>query len=100
MEQGTSQARVPNTSSKPPGFVATALAVSRAVEESKDGISFVVDMSWDLVEASWRAMTADQDYPLDPNEVQTFRLTFERLPAEWNRGYPELRFVQVSLAPL
>jgi hypothetical protein len=35
--------------------------------------------------------------PLDPNEVQTFRLTFEHLPAEWNRGYPELRFVQVSL---
>ena len=72
MEHGTSQARVPNSSSKPPGFDVTALAVARAVEESKDGISFVVDMSWDLVEASWRAMTADQAYPLDPNEAVNY----------------------------
>ncbi|MGE0404929.1 MAG: hypothetical protein AB7O65_01420 [Candidatus Korobacteraceae bacterium] len=35
--------------------------------------------------------------PLEPNEVADFRLTFERLPADWNRGLPELRFVQVSL---
>ena len=37
--------------------------------------------------------------PLEPNEVANFRLTFERLPADWNRGYPELRFVKVSSAP-
>ncbi len=37
--------------------------------------------------------------PLQPNEVATFRLTFERLPAGWNGGYPELRFVNVTLAP-
>jgi hypothetical protein len=36
--------------------------------------------------------------PLEPNEVATFRLTFEHLPADWNRGYPELRFVKVSFA--
>lgn len=69
IEQGGSPGRVPNTSVKPPGFDVTALAVSRAVEESKDGISFVVDMSWDLVEASWRAMTDDRSYPLDPSEA-------------------------------
>jgi hypothetical protein len=37
--------------------------------------------------------------PLQPNEVASFRLTFEHLPADWNGGYPELRFVQVSLKP-
>jgi hypothetical protein len=37
--------------------------------------------------------------PLEPNEVATFRLTFEHLPADWNRGYPELRFVKVLLVP-
>jgi hypothetical protein len=40
-----------------------------------------------------------KDHPLEPNEVATFRLTFEHLPADWNRGFPELRFVHVSLAP-
>ena len=35
--------------------------------------------------------------PLQPNEVQEFRLTFEHLPSEWNGGYPELRFVKISL---
>jgi hypothetical protein len=37
--------------------------------------------------------------PLQPNEVATFRLTFEHIPADWNGGYPELRLVQISLKP-
>jgi hypothetical protein len=74
IEQGSSSSRPPNTSVKPAGFDVTALAVSRAVEESREGISFVVDMSWDLVEASWRAMTEDRSYPLDPNDAVDYVL--------------------------
>ncbi len=42
-------------------------------------------------------LVALKAHPLQPNEVAQFRLTFEHIPAEWNRGYPELRFLQVSL---
>lgn len=86
IEQGISPSRPPNTSGKPAGFDVTALAKSRAVEESTEGISFVVDMPWDLVEASWRAMTEDRSYPLDPNDAVNFVLR------DWftAHGYGEL----------
>lgn len=34
--------------------------------------------------------------PLTPNTTRDFRLTFEHISADWNQGYPELRFTQVS----
>jgi hypothetical protein len=34
--------------------------------------------------------------PLAPNQVAHFRLTFEHISADWNRGYPELKFVGVQ----
>ncbi len=34
--------------------------------------------------------------PLDPNQVRDFRLTFEHISADWNRGYPELRVVALT----
>ncbi len=66
LEQGISAHRPPNSSDRPPDFDVTALALSRPVEESKYGISYVVDLSWDLVEASAQALAADANYPLDP----------------------------------
>lgn len=35
--------------------------------------------------------------PLGPNAVKEFRLTFEHIPADWNRGYPELRITSLTL---
>ena len=34
--------------------------------------------------------------PLVPNKVAPFRLTFEHISADWNMGYPELKFVTVQ----
>jgi hypothetical protein len=34
--------------------------------------------------------------PLRANQLSTFRLSFEHMPAGWNGGYPELRFVKIS----
>jgi hypothetical protein len=34
--------------------------------------------------------------PLTPNTTRDFRLTFEHISADWNQGYPELRFTQVT----
>ena len=34
--------------------------------------------------------------PLLPNKVVRFRLTFEHISADWNMGYPELKFVSVQ----
>ena len=34
--------------------------------------------------------------PLTPNTTRDFRLTFEHISADWNQGYPELRFTQVN----
>jgi hypothetical protein len=34
--------------------------------------------------------------PLTPNQTRDFRLTFEHISADWNRGYPELRFVRIK----
>jgi hypothetical protein len=34
--------------------------------------------------------------PLTPNQTRNFRLTFEHISADWNRGYPELRFTRIS----
>ena len=34
---------------------------------------------------------------LHPNETREFRLTFEHISADWDRGYPELRFIQLTL---
>jgi hypothetical protein len=33
--------------------------------------------------------------PLTPNKTASFRLTFEHISADWNRGLPELRFLQL-----
>lgn len=34
--------------------------------------------------------------PLTPNTTRDFRLTFEHISADWNQGYPELRFTHVT----
>jgi hypothetical protein len=34
--------------------------------------------------------------PLTPNQTREFRLTFEHISADWDRGYPELRFIRIS----
>jgi hypothetical protein len=34
--------------------------------------------------------------PLRPNGTQEFRLTFEHISADWDHGYPELRFARVD----
>ncbi len=34
--------------------------------------------------------------PLTPNQTRDFRLIFEHISADWNRGYPELRFARIK----
>ena len=34
--------------------------------------------------------------PLTPNTTRDFRLTLEHISSDWNRGYPELRFTQIT----
>jgi hypothetical protein len=34
--------------------------------------------------------------PLTPNQTRDFRLTFEHISADWDRGYPELRLTQIT----
>ena len=34
--------------------------------------------------------------PLMPNQTRDFRLTFERISADWGQGFPELRFVKIA----
>jgi Protein of unknown function (DUF2393) len=34
--------------------------------------------------------------PLTPNQTRDFRLTFEHISSDWDHGYPELRFVQIT----
>src|SRR5690242_15625616 len=34
--------------------------------------------------------------PLMPNQTRDFRLTFEHISEDWDHGYPELRFTQVT----
>ena len=41
------------------------------------------------------AVTLKQ-HPLQPNENQPFRLTFEHISADWNQGLPELRVMKVD----
>jgi len=41
------------------------------------------------------ALTLKQ-HPLQPNENQPFRLTFEHISADWNQGLPELRIMDVK----
>lgn len=35
--------------------------------------------------------------PLAPGQAQPFRLTFERISAQWNRQYPEMRVTDVTV---
>ncbi len=35
--------------------------------------------------------------PLQANQVQDFRLTFEHISTDWDHGYPELRVVSLTL---
>lgn len=71
LEAGLSSSRTPNLASRPPASDVTAMAVRRPVEESRDGISFVVDLPWDLVEALGKALEVDA-MPLDPSDALTF----------------------------
>jgi hypothetical protein len=34
--------------------------------------------------------------PLGPGGIASFRLTFEHISADWNQGYPELKFTSVQ----
>ncbi len=34
--------------------------------------------------------------PLTPNQTRDFRLTFEHISADWDHGYPELRFTRIT----
>ncbi len=34
--------------------------------------------------------------PLMPNQTRDFRLTFEHISADWDHGYPELRFLKIA----
>jgi hypothetical protein len=34
--------------------------------------------------------------PLVPGQIASFRLTFEHISADWNQGYPEVRFVSIK----
>lgn len=34
--------------------------------------------------------------PLTPNQTRDFRLTYEHISADWDHGYPELRFVRIT----
>lgn len=69
LETGLFPSRAPNVSSRPPGFDVTVLAAKRAVEESAAGISFVVDLPWDIA----AALTNSDDplLPLDPADAVT-----------------------------
>jgi hypothetical protein len=35
--------------------------------------------------------------PLGPNTTREFRLTFEHISADWDHGYPELRFTRMTV---
>ena len=35
--------------------------------------------------------------PLAPGQTQPFRLTFDRISAQWNRQYPDVRVTDVSV---
>lgn len=35
--------------------------------------------------------------PLSPGQSQTFRLTFESISAQWNRQYPEIQVIDVTV---
>ncbi len=41
-------------------------------------------------------VTLSDKLPLYPNQSAEFRLTFEHISADWNQGYPELRFTAVT----
>ena len=34
--------------------------------------------------------------PLTANQTRDFRLTFEHISADWDQGYPQLRFVRIT----
>jgi hypothetical protein len=69
-ETGVSPARAPNVTSRPPNFDITALAQTRAVEQSASGIAFLVELPWDIV----RGLTTSQGdlVPHDPSEAVNF----------------------------
>lgn len=56
IEMGRSPSRTPNVASRPPTLDVMAMTLRRQVEESFAGISFVVDLPWDVVEALDKAL--------------------------------------------
>lgn len=67
LETGHSPSRPPNASGPSPGFDIAALATRRAVDQSAAGVSFVLDLPWELVNAL--SLAQMDKVPLEPSDA-------------------------------
>ena len=72
IEAGVSPSRPPNVSSRAPSIDVAQLATMRPVEMSAAGLSFVLDLPWDLVDPLVKAQ--DDFARLDPADTVQFGL--------------------------